>query len=128
MAAHRGHDEWLRSSRSHVVAHFAHDERKIVDAAAARRNCDVRAGTNDRVERRQLRLQRGARIVETGVIETLPDFGELNHRHSPLKYRESMLRDGTSAPEWNTLFRPRVFLAKSRNFGKTDGRSVPERY
>ena len=71
-----------------VVAHFSDEQREVVDPTAAGGDGDAGAGTNDGVERRQLRSQRAAWIVEMRAIEPLPDFEELTPPHMALKYRD----------------------------------------
>ena len=81
MASHRGHDERMRAALLQVVAHFPDEQREVVDPAAAGGDGNRGARPNDVVERRQLRSQRAARIVETRAIEPLPDFEELELPH-----------------------------------------------
>ena len=76
---------------------------EVVDAAAAGGDGDASRAAESLVERRELRSQRAAWVVETRAIEPLPDFEELVPPHSALKYRDAnVLRRSTSAPKWNT--------------------------
>jgi hypothetical protein len=81
VASHRRDDEGMRASRFHVLSHFLHDEREVIDAATTGGDGNPHVRTNRRIQFRELTTKRHARILEAIPVEALSDLEELMGPH-----------------------------------------------